>query len=58
MRLRTISTIEEANKYLDEYIKEHNTLFAISAEEPENTHRPVTNNEIDKTFSYKEERIL
>jgi len=58
MRLRNINTVEEANNYLEEYIKEHNALFAITAENSQNTHRPATNKEMDEAFCYKEERIL
>jgi len=39
MRLRGISTTEEANSYLPEYIKDHNQRFSVEAQDPINAHR-------------------
>ena len=39
MRLKGITGIEEGNKYLEEYIEEHNQFFAVAAKEPENIHQ-------------------
>ena len=42
LRLKKINTIEEeGNKYLEEHIDEHNSLFAIQADDKENMHRMV-----------------
>ena len=41
MRLKNISTIEEANAYLPEFIKKHNMKFAVKADSPVDYHRPV-----------------
>jgi len=58
LRLRGISSIEEGNQYLSEYIREHNDSFGIKAEKPEDVHRVVSQEEIEKAFCYKEERTL
>ena len=42
LRLRGISTIEQANRYLwDEYIPEHNAHYSVEPAEPSNAHRPL-----------------
>ena len=41
MRLKGISTIEEANKFLQGYLKGHNERFSIEAAEKEDLHRPL-----------------
>lgn len=58
MRLKGISSVEAGNKYLEEYIEEHNRLFAVTANNPEDVHRPVKIEELEKAFCYKEERQL
>jgi len=58
LRLRKINSLNEGNKYLEEYIKEHNSLFAVPAAEKENMHREVTEEELEKSFCYKEKRKL
>jgi len=58
MRLRGISSIEEGNRYLEEYIKEHNHLFSVSAAKSEDVHRAVSMEELDRAFCYKTERKL
>lgn len=40
LRLKGISSIEEANRYLPEYFKRHNAQFAVMAEEVKDMHRP------------------
>ena len=49
LRLRGISTLEEANCFLPQFIKDHNRRFARPPRDPENAHRPVRHNstEID-----------
>ena len=42
MRLRNISTIEEANKFLKSYWPKHNKKFAIEPLKQDNMHRPVS----------------
>ena len=41
MRLKNISTIEEANIYLPEFIEKYNGKFAVQAQNSEEAHRPV-----------------
>lgn len=41
MTLQGISTIDEANRYLDTYLSAHNKRFAVKAREQENLHREV-----------------
>ncbi len=41
LRLKGISSIEEANRYLPEYLKRHNAQFAVMAEEARDMHRPA-----------------
>lgn len=47
MRLLNISSIEEANGYLPEFIAKHNARFAQSAASAEDAHRPNTHDAID-----------
>jgi len=41
MRLRGISTIEEANRFLQEYLPLYNRKFTIKAVSKQDLHRPV-----------------
>ena len=41
MRLRQISSIEEANAYLPKFIEEHNKRFSVQAQSPKDAHRPL-----------------
>jgi len=58
LRIRKINTIDEGNRYLEDYIEEHNSLFAVLASEKENMHRKVKEEELEKSFCYKEQRKL
>ena len=58
MRLRNICNIEDGNKYLEEYMQEHNNFFSVPAVKPEDMHRPVTEQELESAFCYKAERKL
>ena len=40
MRLQGIDTIEQANGWLDEYLREHNRRFAVAPQQPHDMHRP------------------
>lgn len=40
MRLASIDTLEQANSYLPEYLREHNQRFAVQPQQPEDMHRP------------------
>jgi len=41
LRLKGISSVAEANRYLPEYLKRHNAQFAVMAEETRDMHRPA-----------------
>jgi hypothetical protein len=41
MRLRGISTIEESNRFLQEYLPSYNTKFAVKAVNKQDLHRPI-----------------
>lgn len=59
MKLKRISTIEEGNKYLPNYIKTHNAQFSISAKDPKDAHRLLDPKEdLEKVFCYKATRKL
>ena len=59
LRLRKISTIEEANKYLPKYIKQHNKRFAVEAAQEGNKHRPLeTDTALEEVLCFKTERKL
>lgn len=59
MRLRKISTIEEANKYLEEeYIPQFNKKFAVQPMQTKDAHRPIKGFNLDVIFTIQEERIM
>jgi len=59
LRLRNISTIAEANNYVQNiYIHEHNKLFAQKPEQSADFHRPIDGYDLDSIFSIKEKRIV
>ncbi len=59
MRLRGISTIDEANKFLkDFYIDQHNTKFAKEAAESTNVHRTIEGINLNNILCVKEQRKL
>ncbi len=59
LRLRDISTIEEANKFLqEEYLDDHNRRFSVAPKSDTNLHRSFEGYDLDDIFVIKEERIL
>lgn len=60
MRIRNISTIEEANRLLlQEYLPEHNKRFAVKAQKPENLHGDIPQGlSLDKILCIRTERSL
>jgi hypothetical protein len=60
LRLRGISTIEEANKYLPEFIKKYNAKFAKYPKSEQNAHRTVTisDEQLNYILSVRETRTL
>ena len=59
MRLLNISSIEEGNKYLIEYMKIHNHKYAVPPVDTTNAHRPLlANHNLNEIFTLKESRII
>jgi transposase len=59
LRLRGISSIEEANAYLPEFIEEYNMRFAVAPRSPESAHRPLQKGEdLDRVLTLCERRTL
>lgn len=56
MRLRNISTMEQANRYLPEYIADHNKRFARDAADPQDAHLPGDNVNLDALITYTVQR--
>ena len=49
MRLLNISSIEEGNNYLPEFITKGNDRFAVKAQDPQDAHPPLQHN-IDSLY--------
>jgi hypothetical protein len=60
MRLESISSIEEANVWLDSFILDFNRRFAKAPKYPKNLHRPVNEQpaELDDIFAWQELRTF
>lgn len=59
MRLRGIKTIEEANKFLDEYLPLYNRKFAVKPKGKENLHRDIPKGlNLHNVLCIKTERAL
>jgi len=59
MTIRGISTIEEANKYVETYMAFHNKRFAIKPKEQNDLHREIPQGlNLDKILCIKTERTL
>lgn len=59
MRLRDISSIEEANSFLPRFIEDYNHQFAVSPKSPDNAHRPLLKeNNLDLIFTIQTFRTL
>ena len=58
LRLLNISTIEEANEYLNSFVKEYNSKFSKVPKNPINAHMSVNNFDLDKIFTVKNTRYL
>jgi transposase InsO family protein len=57
LRLRQISTIEEANEFVKEYIAKHNLKFSKEPTSSFNAHRPLES-DLSRVLSRYEERIV
>lgn len=59
LRLRGISSIEEANRYLrEEYLAKHTAKFAVSPKSPVDLHRSLEGYNLPTILCMKEERVL
>lgn len=59
MRLRGIKTIEDANKFLEEYLPKFNVKFSVEARLAGNVHRPIDKSvKIDEILSVQVEHVL
>lgn len=61
LRLRNISTIEEANKFLPEFIADFNERFAVEPKDKKDAHRPLLASEkksLNKILVKKYARVL
>lgn len=59
MRLRGISTIEEANRFLQEYLPVYNKKFMVKPVSKEDLHRPVPKGiDLDKILCIRTERTV
>jgi len=57
MRLRKIDTIEEANKFLPEFMEEYNKMFGRKARVPENAHRRLRKeDDLERIFARRATR--
>ncbi len=59
MTIKGISTIDEANRYLDVYLAAHNKRFAVKAKERKDLHRNIPKGlDLDKILCIKTARAL
>jgi transposase len=59
MRLKNISTMEEGNRFLEEYIKEHNKKYGRKPKNDENAHREYSQkSKLKEILCIKEERKI
>ena len=59
MRMRKISTIEEANQYLPTFIEEYNQKFGKEPRDPEDAHRPMQEgDDLERLFARRTVRRL
>ena len=59
MRLRGIKTVEEANRFLTEYLPKYNRKFAVNPKEKTDLHRKIPKGlKLDSILCIKEERVL
>jgi transposase len=57
LRLREISTMQDANAYLPEFVQDYNRRFGRPARSDHDAHRPLTERDcLDDIFTWQEER--
>ncbi|NTU42652.1 MAG: ISNCY family transposase [Nitrospirales bacterium] len=59
MRLKGVSTIEEANSFLENYLPEYNARFAVAPYQQEDLHRPLPQGiELNRILCIRTERTV
>lgn len=59
LRLRAVCSIEEANAYLPEFIRDFNSRFSVEPRSGEDAHRPLAADEdLDRVLALCERRVL
>ncbi len=59
LRLRGITTVDEANRFLREsYIAEFNRRFAVTAAQPESAFVPARGKDLERIFAVQHERVV
>ena len=58
MRLHGVSTMPEANRFLDSYLPAYNRRFSVEPKEKEDLHRTVKDTDLDTILCIKTERTL
>jgi hypothetical protein len=59
MRLEGISTMEQANAWIDQFVEDYNSRFSKPPSIPVNAHRPLLDYEdLDDVFTWQEQRTL
>lgn len=59
MRLRGITSLEQAHAYLPEFIADFNGRFAVVPHSPHDVHRPLlSTDDLDRIFTWQETRVL
>ena len=58
LRLRKISDIETANKFLPSFIEDYNKRFSRLPKNPINAHRSIDSFDLDRIFTLQENRYL
>jgi len=59
MRLEGISTMDQANAWIDQFVESYNSRFSKPPSIPVNAHRPLLDYEdLDDVFTWQEQRTL
>lgn len=59
LRLAGITTMEAANRFLPDFVRDHNERFAKPPHQPENLHRPLAPyQDLDEVLAWREERTV
>ena len=58
MRLEGIATLDDANRYLPQFLLDHNERFAVDAGEARDAHRSAAEFDLDFILCQREERVV